>query len=105
VRFLAEYDNAVLSHADRTRIVSPESRRRMMTRNAVIPGTFLVDGFVHGVWRKEGKGRTARLAVTPYAPLGAREREEVEREGAALLAFLTPGADDREVLVRPAADA
>ncbi|MEU3555415.1 winged helix DNA-binding domain-containing protein [Streptomyces fragilis] len=106
VRFLAEYDNAVLSHADRSRIISQGSRRRMMTRNAVIPGTFLVDGFVRGVWRKEKKGRAAaRLVVTPYAPLGAPEREEVEREGAALLAFLAAGADDREVLVEPAGDA
>ncbi|MFE5208891.1 winged helix DNA-binding domain-containing protein [Streptomyces sp. NPDC056600] len=104
VRFLAEYDNAVLSHADRSRIVSPGSQRRMMTRNAVIPGTLLVDGFVRGVWRKEKKGRrAARLVVTPYAALGAREREEVEREGAALLAFLAPGA--HEVLVEPAGDA
>ncbi len=104
MRFLAEYDNAVLSHADRSRIISPASQRRMMTRNAVIPGTLLVDGFVRGVWRKEKKGRgAARLVVTPYAVLGGREREEVEREGAALLAFLAPGAD--EVLVEPSGDA
>ncbi|WP_151769682.1 winged helix DNA-binding domain-containing protein [Streptomyces abyssomicinicus] len=102
VRFLAEFDNAILSHADRSRIIGAESRRRIMTRNAVIPGTFLVDGFVRGTWRKVKEGRAVRLAVAPHSALSAREREEVEREGAALLSFLAPGAEGVEVLPPPA---
>ncbi|MEU9581526.1 winged helix DNA-binding domain-containing protein [Streptomyces chilikensis] len=98
VRFLAEFDNAILSHADRSRIIGAGSRRRIMTRNAVIPGTFLVDGFVRGTWRKVEEGRAVRLAVTPHAALSAGEREEVESEGAALLSFLAPGAADVEIL-------
>nr|WP_051821151.1 crosslink repair DNA glycosylase YcaQ family protein [Streptomyces sp. NRRL F-5065] len=74
-----------------------------MTKNALILGTVLVDGFVRGSWRTEKSGRTTRLVVTPFAALSAREREEVEREGAALLDFLPPRAGDRDVVILPAA--
>ncbi len=103
VRFLAEFDNAVLSHADRSRIIAPQDQQRIMTKNALILGTVLVDGFVRGSWRTEKSGRTTRLVVTPFAALSAREREEVEREGAALLDFLPPRAGDRDVVILPAA--
>ncbi|MET8574093.1 winged helix DNA-binding domain-containing protein [Streptomyces sp. NPDC005012] len=102
VRFLAEFDNAILSHADRTRIIGAAEQRRIMTRNAVIPGAVLVDGFVRGAWSKVKEGGTTRLAVTPYAPLSARERAEVRREGAALLSFLAPDAGEEDVMILPA---
>lgn len=70
-----------------------------MTKNALILGTVLVDGFVRGSWRAEKSGRTLCLVVTPFAALPSREREEVEREGAALLDFLLPRAEDRDVLI------
>ncbi|WP_326771178.1 winged helix DNA-binding domain-containing protein (plasmid) [Streptomyces sp. NBC_01591] len=99
VRFLAEFDNAVLAHADRSRIITPQDQQRIMTKNALILGTVLVDGFVRGSWRAEKSGRTLCLVVTPFAALPSREREEVEREGAALLDFLLPRAEDRDVLI------
>ncbi|OIJ85115.1 winged helix DNA-binding domain-containing protein [Streptomyces colonosanans] len=99
VRFLAEFDNAVLSHADRSRIITAEDHRRIMTKNALIPGTVLVDGFVRGSWRAEKTRRTARLIVTPFAALSPRQRGEVEQEGARLLRFLAVRADDRDVVV------
>jgi hypothetical protein len=46
VRFLPEYDNVLLAHADRSRIVSEQvAMPRGGTR-----GTILVDGFVAGAW-------------------------------------------------------
>ena len=42
-RFLPEYDNVLLSHADRTRVIADEYRERVFTKGAV-----LVDGFVCG---------------------------------------------------------
>ena len=45
-RFLPECDNAVLAHADRSRIVS-DAHRRLVTAHK----TFLVDGFVRGTWK------------------------------------------------------
>jgi hypothetical protein len=99
VRLVAEYDNLTLSHADRTRVVSDDARARMATPNGIIPGTVLVDGFVAGTWKIVRARRSAVLAVTPFAPLAAADRAEVEAEGARLLAFAAAGAVDHDVRV------
>ena len=45
-RFLPEFDNALLSHADRTRIISDE-HRKLLFRDRVMHGV-LLDGFACG---------------------------------------------------------
>jgi hypothetical protein len=39
VRLVAEFDNLVLSHAGRTRVISEQNRKRLFTRNGIFPGT------------------------------------------------------------------
>src|SRR5690606_178824 len=39
IRFMAEFDNVLLSHADRTRIIAEEHRPRINTVNGILPGT------------------------------------------------------------------
>src|SRR5262249_62376643 len=46
VRLVAEFDNLVLSHADRARVIRPDHRQRLNTRNDIFPGTVLINGFV-----------------------------------------------------------
>ncbi|WEH30312.1 winged helix DNA-binding domain-containing protein [Streptomyces sp. AM 3-1-1] len=98
VRFLAEFDNVLLSYADRGRIVPEAARPYLFSKNGVIPGTVLVDGVVRAVWRAE----RGRVAVTPLRRLTGAERGEVEAEGAALAGFLA-GARG-EVRVGPVAE-
>jgi hypothetical protein len=99
VRFLPEFDNVLLSHADRTRIISDDFRRRLFAgRNGVFPGTFLVDGFVAGDWRIARSRRNATLTVTSWAPVRERDRAAVMVEGARLLEFAAPDAGAREVV-------
>jgi len=94
VRFVAEFDNLLLSHADRTRVMSEDHRKRLFfTKNGVFPGTILVDGFLRGEWRIAG----ATLTVTPYARLSKKDTAALEREGRRLLAFARPTTDDRRV--------
>jgi hypothetical protein len=50
VRFLPAYDNVLLGHAIRTRMVSDEDRKQVMPGRAVVRLTSLVDGLVAGVW-------------------------------------------------------
>ena len=50
VRFLPGFDNVLLSHKDRTRIISEDRRRAIGSNNGMFQSTYLVDGFVAGTW-------------------------------------------------------
>jgi hypothetical protein len=91
VRFLPEYDNLLASHTDRTRVISEEARKRVMTGNGM-RATFLVDGQVTGAWKLHLGKASATLEIDPFRPLTATERAEVETEGTRLLEFAAPGA-------------
>jgi len=87
-RFLPEFDNVLLSHADRTRIMSDEVRARWgNVKNGVFPASFLVDGFLRGTWRLEKDA----LVVNPYRKLAKKDTSAVEREALRLLDFMAPG--------------
>lgn len=87
VRFIPEFDNLVLGHADRTRIVSDADRGRVIS-GAIVRSTLLVDGFVHGLWRMD----RSRLVVSPFRPLP--DPDAVLAEAGRLAGFITGGAGD-----------
>jgi hypothetical protein len=92
VRFLPEYDNLLVSHADRSRVTTKGYLERAFTR-----GSFLVDGFVRGAWRPvRGRG-SLTIEVEPFEPLAAFDRLAVEEEAARLAAFLAQGGADVDV--------
>ena len=91
-RFLPEYDNVLLGHADRTRITSV----RVYTSVAG-DAWLLVDGFVRATWRIERAARAAVLRITALEPLTARDRAAVSGEGKRLLAFAASDAKKREI--------
>lgn len=95
IRLLPEYDSALLSHADRTRIIADGDRPFVFTRNGHVGGTVLVDGYVRATWRTELLGDAETLSVRPLGTLTSVNRSEIEREGLALLAFASPGLDHR----------
>jgi hypothetical protein len=99
VRFLPEYDNALLSHADRTRIVPRGRQVPLAPGNGAVMGTMLVDGYLRGTWRIVRDDGSAVLVVEPDAPLAPAERLEVEQEGDALLRFAAAGATQRDVRI------
>ena len=101
VRFLPEYDNVFLSHADRQRIVRDEDRKRFATVNGVGPNAFSVDGFLAGSWRLVRAGSRATLAIQPLNSVSRAERAALEAEGEALLAFASGDAEERRVAFRP----
>ncbi|MFE8011631.1 winged helix DNA-binding domain-containing protein [Streptomyces antibioticus] len=85
-RFLPEFDNLLLSHADRTRVVPSGYRGRTWRGNQAYR-TLLVDGFLAGVWRLEEDA----LVVEPFGRLTAGQRREVAEEAERMLAALHPG--------------
>ena len=96
VRFLPEYDNLVLSHDDRSRVID-----RRVDLDRWMRGSILVDGFVRGTWRKDTKRGVATHADRPvrggWLPTTAAE---VEAEAARVLDFVAADAPSREIQLR-----
>jgi hypothetical protein len=93
-RFLPEYDNVLLSHEDRTRVVDRWLIDPVFTR-----GSLLVDGFVNGGWSLKRTKRAVTLTLEVFDELSGAVRAEVEAEGETLLRFLAPTAETRTLEV------
>jgi len=100
VRLVAEFDNLILSHADRARVVSDDNRLRLYTRNGIFPGTVLRDGFVAGMWRLTRSRRAAAVTVELFGSVPSRDRDAVGDEAQRLLAFAADG-DSHEIRFAP----
>jgi winged helix DNA-binding protein len=85
-RFLLEFDNALLSHADRIRVISDEYRRALF--KAPIMRGVLLDGFVCATWKKERTREKATLLIEPFEPLATKERASLAKEGERLVRFV-----------------
>ncbi|MFG2309886.1 winged helix DNA-binding domain-containing protein [Streptomyces sp. NPDC048566] len=85
-RFLPEFDNLLLAHADRTRVVPAGLKGRTWRGNQAYR-TLLVDGFLAGLWRTDQDA----LVVEPLGRLTKGQRAEVVAEGERLLAVMHPG--------------
>ncbi|MEU9159648.1 winged helix DNA-binding domain-containing protein [Streptomyces sp. NPDC048424] len=88
-RFLPEFDNLLLSHADRTRVVAPEIKGRTWSGNQA-HRTLLVDGFVAGLWKLEG----AVLTVELFDRASKAQKEEIAAEGERVIADMADGDGD-----------
>lgn len=89
-QFLPEYDNVLLSHADRSRF-GAEAARGTAGRGRV-HGSVLHDGTVAALWREERRGDRTVLVVVPVRRLAKRASASVEAEGRRLARFLGEGA-------------
>jgi hypothetical protein len=98
-RFLPEFDNLILSHADRIRVIADEYRKVMASKNGMVPATFLVDGFVRGTWKKERSRGRATLMIEPFEPLAKEDRDALAEEGERLIRFVAEpeGAEAYEI--------
>jgi hypothetical protein len=94
-RFLPEFDNLILSHADRTRVIGEEYRKAIASKNGMVPATVLVDGFVRGTWKTERSRGKANLEIKPFEPLTKEDRDALAEEGERLIRFT--GAEAYEI--------
>ena len=91
-RFLPEYDNLLLSFADRSRVIRGARPVPLPPGHGASAGTLLVDGFWAAEWRiTRGRDR-AVLEILPFGPLGALRQDAIGAEGSALLEFAAPAA-------------
>ena len=84
VRFLPDYDNLLLSHADRRRVIADADRKKIVTGNLRVLGTFLVDGVVAGTWIVEKN----RIVTTPFGKLTKVQLAQLKQEKERLEEFL-----------------
>jgi Winged helix DNA-binding domain len=92
-RFLPEYDNILLGHKDRSRMVAVPVR--MWTE--VGWGSVLVDGFGSARWKVERRKDTSVLRIEPFRTLSRVEKASVAEEGERLLPFITVDAGSRDI--------
>jgi hypothetical protein len=110
VRFLPEFDAAVLAHADRTRIMTDDARRQVCD-GAAVAATVLVDGTVAATWSLSSspsssppgsrRADAVTLTVRPLRALSRAEGAAVEAEANRLLAFVRPDASRPTVRLSP----
>ncbi len=98
IRFLPEYDNLLLSHKSRTRILADEHRKKVYLPALRVAATILVDGFVGGIWKVEKAKGVATLLIEPLVPLTKSQREEMSAEAEQLIRFVE--ADAKSYVVK-----
>jgi hypothetical protein len=100
-RFLPEFDNLILSHADRTRVIANDHRKVVASRNGMVPATVLVDGFVRGMWKTERTRGRVTLLIEPFEPLSDGDSDALAEEGERLVRFMTEpeGTETAEIQI------
>ena len=96
-RLLARWDSLLLAYGtrDRARVLPKEHQATVITRNADVLPTILVDGFVAGTWLPRS-GRDGPWAeLRPFARLARTDRLALEAEADRLLPTLRAGAFSR----------
>jgi hypothetical protein len=78
-RFLSQFDNALLSHAERTRIISDEHRKALF-EDPMMRGV-LLDGFACGTWKTERTHGKVTLVIQPFERLSKVDRDALADEG------------------------
>ncbi|MBZ3904837.1 MULTISPECIES: winged helix DNA-binding domain-containing protein [Streptomyces] len=82
-RLLPEFDNLLLSHADRSRVVPADLKGRTWQGNQA-HRTFLVDGFLAGIWKLDG----GVLTLEPFGRLTKEQRSGLVAEADRMLTVL-----------------
>lgn len=100
-RFVPEYDNLVIAHKDRTRVLADADYKRVFLSAARVLPTILVDGFVAGTWGVARERDMATLTVTPFRPLVVADQDALAEAGERLLRFIHPDAATVQLVFAP----
>ncbi len=95
VRFLPEFDNALLSHVDRSRVLPEVHKKKAFVAGLRVLPTILVDGFVSGAWKVERTKKAGEFVVEPYEKWTKAQRDAVMEEGERLSEFMGVGGQIR----------
>jgi len=96
-RFLPEYDNLLLSYAERSRVIPHRRPVPLPPGHGATVGTLLIDG----LWQADWKISQGVLEIEPFISLGPADRDAVAAEGERLLGFAAPAIAVRDVRFVP----
>ena len=97
VRFLPEFDNLLLSHSNRTRVIADEHRSKVYLPGLRVAATILIDGFVRGAWKIEKSKSAAALVIEPFDKLTRHDRAALTQEGESLVRLVEAKSKSFEV--------
>lgn len=103
-RYLYDFDNLLLSHADRTRVITDDFQRHSFRPHGPVPSVVLIDGVTGGDWTINRTKTAATLHVRTYRHPSPQLTEELTTEGANLLAFAAADTDHHDVQVQVVSD-
>jgi hypothetical protein len=100
-RFLPQFDNLIVAHANRRRLMTDEDRKRVSVGAIVFP-TFLIDGAVAGTWKIRRNRDVVTLVIKPHRRIARADCTALAGEGNRLLTFAAPPGCARDVVFLPA---
>ena len=107
VRFLPQYDNVLLSHADRSRFTDGGDYSEIWMNTSGFLGNVLVDGMLVGMWRFDQPTRAVQQGKTPgrltitTRPLSQSDATAVTEEANRFVEFVSPGGRHDVELTTP----
>lgn len=96
-RFLSRWDSVLIAYEERQRILPDTYRDAVIKRNGDFRPTFLVDGFVAGIWSVEADRNRATLTMAPFTCVPQAARSELESEGEELLRYTEPDVGEHSI--------
>lgn len=99
-RFLGEFDNILLSHENRSRIMNQKYRSKVFTINGIIRSTILIDGFVAGTWKLIRERRKTTLSIEPFTSISEQNSNALMAEGERLLTFSAPETHSHDLIMK-----
>ena len=93
IRFLPEYDNILIAHQSRARVLPDAHRKKVFLSAGRVANTALVDGFAAATWKATREKSTATLHISLFEEQPKAVKAELEEEGQKLIRFIEDDAD------------
>lgn len=89
VHLLPGFDEYMLGYQDRSAILAPEHAPRIHPgANGMLNATLIVNGRIQGLWRRTLKKKAVRVAISPFVPLSAAQKQSAAAAAERYAAFL-----------------
>jgi hypothetical protein len=88
VYLLPPFDEYTVAYKDRTAIIDPVFAKRVNAGGGFLNAIVVVNGLVAGTWKRELRGNSVDITVSPFRALSARETRALERESVRYARFL-----------------